>query len=454
MDFNAIFDLIKKINNKKVKLILISVILWIVIWFFLPELSYNWKINKISLNLFIRLFISIVILVILICKLFIVKRNKSKLPGIGFYINSSILSVNDVRKTLFFDSLKKKLNGKYEIILYDHEDLALMIKNNSYEEVAKKLNLSILIFANDRVGTKCNADIYEVNVENVTIRFPFAVDTRIFGQFSNDFIKSSNFCFGISKNNSLSEVDSEVSLFQLHFNYIMAIISIISPEPESALPILKDLFSLIRTSGSNSKQMLYVKDNIYLRYIEAYYNSILKILNVDPYYADNDILKHLVHLHTEYSRYLKSCWDRRLIDRRNYSVLMNDLYMQEAIILYEQDDIKGALKSIYKCDLTLSPNTPALFSKAFLLACDMNFDKSFDIYSKLRKKDIDSEQFNSITLFIEKRFDLNKNNLAVKFCLAVINYYFKDKGLAKRLFKDIIGENIQIKKIYDSLDWS
>lgn len=182
------------------------------------------------------------------------------------------------------------------------------------------------------------------------------------------------------------------------------------------------LSGILSVTNINKKNITYIRKNIKYRYIDSYYSALL-----------------------EYKKLLDKY--KKEFPIKQYNLLINNYYLQIAIVLYEENNIEEALENIYKCDLTISPNSGILFSKAFLLANDSQYWKSYYLYQKLSKKnDYSEESLDEIIKFIEERYNLNENNLPVKFCLAIVNYYFKDKLLAKKYFEELCCINSEIKK--------
>lgn len=451
-------DYLKKIIDElfkgKLRYLIYGFIIIICVWFLLPKVSYNFELFNLSFDLIFRIFLSALILFCSFILFFKVQRNKSKLPGIGFYIDSSVIRRSEFRKNLFFITLIERMKKQYNVIIYEKRELNLMLRKNSMISIMKKLNIDIMFEVAERSGKKNNKDIYELKILCTHIKFPFSfyVQGNFINHFCNDLTNSINFCLEISNDDSLNEIDNEVGLFEIAIEYIKSIIISISDNPERAFQILDRLSAILNVTNIDRRNINYIKNNLKYRYIDTYSNTILKILFTDKYYNDALILQKLKQLFKDYGEMLKYYREQNNIDKTTYNSLIRDYHMQEAIILYEDGNINDAIQAIYKCDLTVIPNDGIWFSRAFLLANNSQFAKSAEIYKKLSKrKKIDDALVFDIIDFIEKRYELHEDSIEIKFCLAIVNYYFKDIILAKKYFEELSLLNNDIKVIYHNI---
>ncbi|MBQ7105372.1 MAG: hypothetical protein IJN90_05900 [Bacilli bacterium] len=433
----------------KIASYVVGILLLISIWFLIPKIIYDVDFGNFSLDFILRILLSFFVVGYFIYDSAKVRKNNSKLPGLGIYISSSVLEKDDIRKNMLLSTLKNKISNEYEVIIYEKNEIARLLKKYSRDELMEVLNLSILFEVTERAGKKNNKDVYELKIVKSTLLIPRFIEVNCSEQFERDLTGSLNFCLEISSDNNISDVDNEISLFEIGLDYIQSILLSVSNNPEKAFKILDTLSGILKVTNIKKKSINYIKENLKYRYIDTYYSIILKILYEDKYYINKEILRNLKENLLEYKKHLDK--NRQYLSAKQYNLLINNYYLQMAIVLYEERDIKGALDSIYKCNLATAYNYGAVFSKAFLLANDFQYLKAYYLYKRLSKKKMDSEYVNDIIGFIEKRYNLNENDEPVKFCLAMVNYYFKDDILAKQYFEELSYSNDEIKEIYNEM---
>ena len=191
----------------------------------------------------------------------------------------------------------------------------------------------------------------------------------------------------------------------------------------------------------------YIEKNIPYRYLEAYQNTICKLLVTEKYYENSIILNRIKDLQDNMFNYLIKIKTEGKIEKYRYKLFYEDYLLQSAIIIYEESGPLKALDIINKCDFTTPNNCGAYFSKAFLLMMCGKIEESVKTYIKLlKRKDLEQLQVEEILIFIDNRQKIYSDNIYLKFCYGIINFFRKDKKLAFKIFDEIKFKNNVISK--------
>ena len=447
---------IEKTIRKDEKSFVSLLVMLCVLWFALLHIKIDNKLLGINLNICIAFFFSLVIFVVWIINKKKINKNNSNLSGIGFLILSNEVEKDDVEKDKFFKLLKDECLNDFNIIVYSYKDFKYYKKHKwSKADIMKKLNLTFLFEIKERAGNINNDNEYEIDIVNTTVLFPFPVYSYFVPALTNDLTKCVNKFIKISHKNNLQDSKQESNSIKLASLYIIAIIKILSKKPDEAFKILDEISYIIKTTETNKKEINYISSNLTYRYLEAYSNTIAKILTEENYHTNPNILNRAKLLQKNMYEMMKKAQRENKIEKRIYKIHYENYLLRNAIIQYEESNISEALNTINKCDFSSSDSSSAYFSKAFLLMMNDKVEESVRVYIKLlKRKYLDYRQIEDILSFIDKHINLNNNDNKIKlnFCYAIINYYKKDKNLAIKIFDEIskqdsiIDEQIEIIK--------
>lgn len=447
---NKIFDELNIVKHKQLIKLFFLVISLILIWFILPVLNYNIKIWIFSLDLIIKIVLTIMVLIICYYLMFFAEKNKSDLPGIGFYIASSNIDINDISGDILFKRLKECLSNEYNFLIYK-ENVKRKYNKNPYK-LMSKLNLSFLFEVSEVIGNRNGKQVYELKIFKVHYILPFPIPNKEFEErFNNELMNSINTYLRIPKDNNLDYINNESKSFENSMDYIKSILLLISKNPENSIELCRKLDNFFKNKSKLSDQQKYIKFHISQLLLDAHICTIYKCLSL-PYYMDIELLKELEKYENQYISLLKNYNRNNKITKKEYHKLINETYLTNAIILYEKKNYNNAMLEINKCDLTLPSFTAPLFSKAYLLAHLGKYMDSYMLYEKLGRRSHESTI--AVIDFIEKRSDYDSSNESNMFCLAIVNYYFKDKDLAIRLLNDLSERNDNIRQVMEYMNRS
>ena len=431
-------EIIKKNKKSPLVIIIMSVITWIVL-INIP-LEYEWK--GIKLNIIIAILLTIFELIWwLICRFYLQKNTTNK-PGIAFLICSAEIEKHDVEKESFFKMLKNECDDLFNILVYSQKDFKKFEKKYTVNEIMGELNLTILFEIKERKGNIDNDNNYEIEIITTNIHFPYSPGLEFIPSFNQDFTKSINRHIKISHKNSLLDNKEEIGMLELSSLYIISIIQIISPEPEKSFELLDKISGILHITKLKKSEYGYIEKNLPYRYLEAYQNTICKLLITEKYYENPIILNKIKNLQDNMFNYLIKIKNEGKIENPRYKSFYENYLLQRAIIIYEENGPLKALEIINKCDFTVPNNCGAYFSKAFLLMMCGRIEESVKTYIKLlKRKDLEQLQVEEILNFIDNRQKIYPDNIYLKFCYGIINYFRKDKKLAFKIFDEIKSKN-------------
>lgn len=435
--------IIKK--NKKSPLVIIAMVA--ITWMISTNITLEYKWKGIKLNIIIAIGLTIFELIWwVVCNLYF-KKNTTNRQGIAFLICSAEIEKNDVEKENFFKMLKNECNDLFNILVYTQKDFKNFEKKYTINEIMKKLNLTILFEIKERKGNIDNDNNYEIEIIKTNIHFPYGFGLEFIPSFNQDFTKSINKHIKISHKNSLVDNKAEIGMLELSSLYITSIIQIISPNPEKSFELLDRISLLLHITKLKKSEYGYIEKNIPYRYLEAYQNTICKLLVTEKYYENSIILNRIKDLQDNMFNYLIKIKTEGKIEKYRYKLFYEDYLLQRAIIIYEESGPLKALDIINKCDFTTPNNCGAYFSKAFLLMMCGKIEESVKTYIKLlKRKDLEQLQVEEILIFIDNRQKIYSDNIYLKFCYGIINFFRKDKKLAFKIFDEIKFKNNVISK--------
>lgn len=435
--------IIKK--NKKSPLVIIAMVA--ITWMISTDITLEYKWKGIKLNIIIAIGLTIFELIWwVVCNLYF-KKNTANRQGIAFLICSAEIEKHDVEKENFFKMLKNECNDLFNILVYTQKDFKNFEKKYTINEIMKKLNLTILFEIKERKGNIDNDNNYEIEIIKTNIHFPYGFGLEFIPSFNQDFTKSINKHIKISHKNSLVDNKAEIGMLELSSLYITSIIQIISPNPEKSFELLDRISLLLHITKLKKSEYGYIEKNIPYRYLEAYQNTICKLLVTEKYYENSIILNRIKDLQDNMFNYLIKIKTEGKIEKYRYKLFYEDYLLQRAIIIYEESGPLKALDIINKCDFTTPNNCGAYFSKAFLLMMCGKIEESVKTYIKLlKRKDLEQLQVEEILIFIDNRQKIYSDNIYLKFCYGIINFFRKDKKLAFKIFDEIKFKNNVISK--------
>lgn len=435
--------IIKK--NKKSPLVIIAMVA--ITWMISTDITLEYKWKGIKLNILIAIGLTIFELIWwVVCNLYF-KKNTTNRQGIAFLICSAEIEKHDVEKENFFKMLKNECNDLFNILVYTQKDFKNFEKKYTINEIMKKLNLTILFEIKERKGNIDNDNNYEIEIIKTNIHFPYGFGLEFIPSFNQDFTKSINKHIKISHKNSLVDNKAEIGMLELSSLYITSIIQIISPNPEKSFELLDRISLLLHITKLKKSEYGYIEKNIPYRYLEAYQNTICKLLVTEKYYENSIILNRIKDLQDNMFNYLIKIKTEGKIEKYRYKLFYEDYLLQRAIIIYEESGPLKALDIINKCDFTTPNNCGAYFSKAFLLMMCGKIEESVKTYIKLlKRKDLEQLQVEEILIFIDNRQKIYSDNIYLKFCYGIINFFRKDKKLAFKIFDEIKFKNNVISK--------
>lgn len=435
--------IIKK--NKKSPLVIIAMVA--ITWMISTDITLEYKWKGIKLNIIIAIGLTIFELIWwVVCNLYF-KKNTTNRQGIAFLICSAEIEKHDVEKENFFKMLKNECNDLFNILVYTQKDFKNFEKKYTINEIMKKLNLTILFEIKERKGNIDNDNNYEIEIIKTNIHFPYGFGLEFIPSFNQDFTKSINKHIKISHKNSLVDNKAEIGMLELSSLYITSIIQIISPNPEKSFELLDRISLLLHITKLKKSEYGYIEKNIPYRYLEAYQNTICKLLVTEKYYENSIILNRIKDLQDNMFNYLIKIKNEGKIEKYRYKLFYEDYLLQRAIIIYEESGPLKALDIINKCDFTTPNNCGAYFSKAFLLMMCGKIEESVKTYIKLlKRKDLEQLQVEEILIFIDNRQKIYSDNIYLKFCYGIINFFRKDKKLAFKIFDEIKFKNNVISK--------
>lgn len=437
-------------KNKKSPIIIVGIV--ILTWMGLLNIPLQFKWKGISLDIILAIVLSIIELLIWFLWIVHIPKNKTNKQGIAFLICSNEIEKKDIEKENFFKALKNECYELFHILIYEINDLKKYKKNYTLDEIMKDLNLTILFEVKERNGNINNDNNYEIEILNTNIYFTHSISVELIPTFAQDVTKSINKHLQISHSNSFIDNKNEISMLELSTLYIISIIQIVSLEPEKSFQMLDKISAILNVTKLKKSEYAYIEKNLPYRYLEAYQNTILKLLDTKKYYENPEHLRYIKNLQDTLYKKLNDYKDAGKIQKSVYKVFYQNYILQRAIILYEESGAEKALEIINKYDYTVQYNHGAYFSKAFLLMMSGKVEESIKYYMKvLKRKDLDQNQVEEILDFINVRQSINPDNLYIKLCYAIINYFRKDIKLANNMFDEIKKRNPTMIKIIDDI---
>ena len=450
-----VIELIKEISKKTKKywliVIIVGIICTMLIWYFLPKISYNIPKVK-NTDLILRIFFSFFIwgfcfTIIFFHKFF--RKNRTSLPGVGFFVKTSILSEESFEKEYFFKKFCADVSGRFKVIVYD--DLGKISEQN-IGELLDKYNLSILFIISEETAKRNGEEFYKFSIKDVIIQFSAQNENmkNISHNLTYDIIKSMNQYIEVYKNNSHDDTERGTKLLTAQISYTMIIIYIISSTPEKAFKLLDELWFLV--NDSNEKNLKYIKKNIPYRYLETYLNVLINITTQEEYFKEQFMLDNLKIYIENAENYNEKAFKNQRITKEAYDDYKDIILHYKAILLYEQGNIDGAIEAVNSIrPIPINTLTKNL-NLAYLYGCKKEYRVSYDYYKKVKsRKQLDKheEVLNEVNQFINKRLDFKPNNKGIKFCSAITNCFFIDKLLGKRILDELSKEDKKIAEIYN-----
>lgn len=441
----------KKIKSTWMFSLIIAIIATLFVWYFLP--SFKYIIFKIENTDFMLRFI-FTIIIWGAYFLFIIhnyyKKNNTKLPGVGFLINTSILKGENFEKEMFFKKFYENTKDKFKIIIYDK------IKVPSDESIIKFLqshNLNILFIIEEIEAKKNGDNFYRFNIKKVHFlsNANIIYKEELYYKLTNDIANAMNQYIEIYEKNNYDDSEIESNSLAYQIMYIISILYIISPTPEKAFKLLDELSYSI--NKSQKRNLRYIKKALPYRYIDTYINIILKITTFQKYYCDILILDNLKEYVKNAENHLNREFKNSRIKKSDYIEYKDILLNYKAIVQYEEKTIEDAILSIKKITSKPCNILVTQLNLAFLYGNKKEYDLSYEYYSKvLKNSDLNEEKYtntiNEVLDFINIRLDKNPYDEGLKFCSALTNIFFADKELGKEDLKNLAKQNEKIEKIY------
>lgn len=433
-DFLKFIEKIKKNPKSAILIIMVICLTWKILSFF--PLEYQYK--GINLNKVIAIALIFIEMIGWLIYRLHLHKNKTNKHGIAFLIISKEIEKDDIEKENFFKMLKNETENMFNVLVYTSKDFKRYSKDYTMSEIMKELNLTILFEIKERKGNINNDNNYEIEIINAHISFPFVFGIEFIPNFRTDLVKSINKHIRISHKNSLEDNKKEIGMLELSSLYIMSILQIVSPEPEKSFNLLDNISGILRITKLKKTEYKYIEKNIPYRYLEAYQNTICKLLITEEYYSDMIILNRIKKLLDDMLCFLVKNKNEGKIEKQCYKKFYENYLLQNAIVEYEKNGPQKALETINKCDFSMPNNNGAYFSKAFLLMMCGKIEESVTTYIKLlQRKNLEQSQIEEVLSFINDREKQHPKNIYMKFCYGIINFFRKDKKLAFKIFNEI-----------------
>jgi len=457
----TIFNYIIERLKKSLVYLIILILSIVFIWYYLPNIKYSIAFIS-NFDLLIRIVLTVILIFIYLlvfCFVPIVKRfNFTKKIGVGIIIDTSEVEDKSIEKQHFFKKLIFDLKHYFNVIVYDNNSFNLDDSSN----LLKLYNINLGIVIEDYKSKKNGKRYYGFKIKGVLIK------TFLNSVFTNNLehkIKSElegtlNKYIEIFEDDERDNIVKYSIYFDVVIKYIVSIIYIISNTPIKAF----DMLDSIELNNINRKDrnIGYVYKNIPRRYIEAYINSIDKIIDEkDYFYNNNDKLKTIENLYGDFKIKNEIFNRQRRIRQNEYLSNINYLEFVRSIILYEQGKFDEAIDIYIKYlnkenkKEVLYDNLNVLFNLAYLYSVRGNYSDAYNIYKKIsNRKDINTDLFKfsltRVIKFINVHLDYKRDDVGIKFSCSIVNILFIDKELGYKLLEEL--ENIdEIRKIYSAI---
>ena len=402
---NLSFDIIeiKKWFYRAFKSYYSVVAVFIIIFFFLPDIKLPNPVFYIfDLHTWIRIFLFASYLLVFAIKkftlLFLRRKSRNK-TGIAFRIVSSTIDDYSLVKNKFFKKLRNDLSDNdFDLYLVNYDDYIKMRKKE--EKVFNRLGLCLVLDINEREGKSNSIQKYGFNIEYYHFMLPTNKD-NIERLIKNDLLNSMTNIVEIEENNEYDDFRNYSEVLEAGIEYMLSIFYIVFNKGKKALQSVEKVKTIIENcQNQNNEKILYIRNNLPLRLIEA---SYCKIANIDL--IKNNYDQKTAEKYLEILKNFKNVLDNQktLINGKNYSYFNNE-YLGKLLlchyVLGDKEKIDEIFEEIDKdlsnYDLTIQ------FDKAFILATKGYYSKSYNMYYKLfrarQNGNVKKESFNKKVL--------------------------------------------------------
>lgn len=287
---------------------------------------------------------------------------------------------------------------------------------------------------NESYGKCNNQKEYDLNIESVHYRIP-NISNNIANKLKEDLSNSINTFSNIDESNDIKLLNNVV-LMEIGIKYSLSIIFILFNQENKAIELLDYISDKIDKNILKDEKTKYVIENIDFRYIEAYRLKYFK-----KYNSKSFDIKECKNILFTIFRHIEKCKERmnkNLLNGAMYFYYVNDAYLE-----YEDSNIDNAISLVKESYKYANSNAVEhLLDTAFLSAIKKEYSKSFNIYTKLKNKNQVIDCIDEICEFFANHIEKGIDYEANIFCECIVNYYFRDKEIAKKDLKELENLNI------------
>lgn len=393
--------------------------------------------------------------------------NKTKLPGVGIFIQESIVSDESInanlKRNLFVRDLKKELNNYFEVKVYEAADYQKYKEEKTLnEKIFEKYNLSCAILVNERAGFDEGEKVYTIEQNNIGFHYyPLEEFNNV--DLTSNLANEMNSVFDseyiITNNNDLN--DSKRVSLELHLalDYITTIVLSLSQEPMKAEMFLKSLEKNLRlyekSYNKNTKLVDYLIIRVPLRKIDYLTNDLNlfidnNVSNKIDTLVNKKIVEKIKLIETTFSPLIY----KGILNNDFYKIIYINLLIAKTISLFYLSDYDKVLETI---DYLLNnfpdnvniDNDSITFIMRFGSLCgsDNCANKDALAYFKRNRKKYNGKQKEMMLHFIQELYEYNEDNMVITYVYYTLNYYYKDKLVAEKLKEKLLNDNT--KYFYD-----
>lgn len=428
---------------------------------FKPLLNSAFTIDKQKLTcylLYFSIFIMLLWTIVWIEIRDILKKNKSNKPGIGFFVNSTIINGNDLEKEHFIRVLVQQLEHKYNVLFYDKYEYDILQKKSiDNTKQMKFLNLQIQLIIEEENGNSNGENSYNFSLKKTIFLFDNKVNSMLTKpnlqdmQHDFNFLSKRNFC--ITNGNNLSDSKNVAKILKVSISYLYSSILCHTYNTELALKELKEIEETLSNEeipdDIRSHLMLGINKNCTI----CFDNMIYILLKDEFYFLDKEKINNIMIINEKLLKCAISGRKNSPVTSPNghyYNSIIEVYKSVKSMCLYDLGETQEALNITHTLDWTQKDNLNSnLLNKAFLLIMNNEYEKGFKTYSKARKKiDCNSEyekkSLQKILTFIENRktIALDKN---LELCSAIMKFYFLNDQHAEKTLAHLADGDKSIK---------